>query len=157
MKVKWKSLRPVWPFVTPWMYSPWDSPGQNTGVGSLSLLQGIFPTQGSNPGLPHCRRILYQLSHKESPYNNMEESQRNNAISKKLSIPPHRPWPIPICSKATLNNIMLISPLPPSYKHSCSPNLSLLGHHVASFHRHLKSDSALSLSWVSFMALCSPR
>ena len=36
-------------------------------VGSLSLLRGIFPTQGSNPGLPHCRRILYQLSHKASP------------------------------------------------------------------------------------------
>ena len=35
------------------LYSPWNSPGQNTGVGSLSLLQGIFPTQGSNPGLPH--------------------------------------------------------------------------------------------------------
>ena len=48
------------------LYSPWNSPGQNTGVGSLSLLQGISPTQGSNPGLPHCRRILYQLSHK--PY-----------------------------------------------------------------------------------------
>ena len=47
--------------------SPWNSPGQNTGVGSLSLLQGIFPTQRSNPGLPHCRRILYQLSHKGSP------------------------------------------------------------------------------------------
>ena len=46
---------------------PWNSPGQNTGVGSLSLLQGIFPTQGSNPGLPHCRLILYQLSHKGSP------------------------------------------------------------------------------------------
>ena len=44
-----------------------NSPGQNTGVGSLSLLQGIFPTQGSNPGLPHCRWILYQLSHKGSP------------------------------------------------------------------------------------------
>ena len=44
----------------------WNSPGQNTGVGSLSLLQGIFPDQGSNPGLPHCR-ILYQLSHKGSP------------------------------------------------------------------------------------------
>ena len=43
------------------------SPGQNTVVGSLSLFQGIFPTQGSNPGLPHCRRILYQLSHKGSP------------------------------------------------------------------------------------------
>ena len=38
-----------------------------TGVGSLSLLQGIFPTQGLNPGLPHCRQILYQLSHKRSP------------------------------------------------------------------------------------------
>ena len=49
------------------LYSPWNSPGQNTGVGSLSLLQGIFPTQGLNPGLPHCREILYQLSHKGSP------------------------------------------------------------------------------------------
>ena len=45
------------------LFSPWNSPGQNTGVGSLSLLQGLFPTQGSNPGLPHCGRILYQLSH----------------------------------------------------------------------------------------------
>ena len=49
------------------LYSPWNSLGQNTGMGSLSLLQGIFPTQGSNPGLPHCRKILYQLSHKGSP------------------------------------------------------------------------------------------
>ena len=49
------------------LYSPWNSPCQNTGMHSLSLLQGIFPTQGSNSGLPHCRRILYQLSHKGSP------------------------------------------------------------------------------------------
>ena len=49
------------------LYSPWHSPGQNTRVGSLSLLQGIFPTQGSNPGLPHCGQILYQLSHRASP------------------------------------------------------------------------------------------
>ena len=49
------------------LYSPRNSPGQNTGVGSLSLLQGISPTQGSNPGLPHCRQILYQLNHKGSP------------------------------------------------------------------------------------------
>ena len=49
------------------LYSPWNSPGQNTGVGSLSFLQGIFPTQGSNPDLPHCRQILYQLSHEGSP------------------------------------------------------------------------------------------
>jgi len=48
-------------------YSPWNFPGQNTGVGSLSLLQRIFQTQGLNPGLPRCRQILYQLSHQESP------------------------------------------------------------------------------------------
>ena len=47
--------------------SPWNSPGQNAGVGTLSLLQGIFPTQGSNPGLLHCRRVLYHLSHQGSP------------------------------------------------------------------------------------------
>ena len=49
------------------LYSPRNSPGQNTGVGSLSLPQGIFSTQGSNPGLLHCRWILYQLSHQGSP------------------------------------------------------------------------------------------
>ena len=49
------------------LYSPWNSPGQNTAVGSLSLLQGIFSTHGLNPGLPHCRWILYQLSHQGSP------------------------------------------------------------------------------------------
>ena len=49
--------------VTPWtIKSPWNSPGQNTGVGSLSLLQGIFPTQGSNLGLLHCMWILDHLS-----------------------------------------------------------------------------------------------
>ena len=49
------------------LYSPWNSPGRNTGVGCLSLLQGIFPIQGWNSGLLHCRRILHQLSHKGSP------------------------------------------------------------------------------------------
>ena len=49
------------------LYSPWNSLGQNTGVGSPSFLWGIFPTQWSNPGLLHCRWILYQLSHKGSP------------------------------------------------------------------------------------------
>ena len=65
-KWKWKSLSGVRLFETPWI-SPWNSPGQNTGVGSHSLLQGIFPTQGLNPGLPHRRQILYQLSHRGSP------------------------------------------------------------------------------------------
>ena len=49
------------------LHIPWNSPGQNTGVGSFSLLQGIFSTQGSNPSLPHCNQILYQLSYQGSP------------------------------------------------------------------------------------------
>ena len=49
------------------LFCPWDSPGKNTGVGSPSLLQGIFPTQGSNTGLPYCRRVLYHLSHQGNP------------------------------------------------------------------------------------------
>ena len=54
---------------TPWteepgrLLCPWDSPGENTEVGSHALLQEIFPTQGSNPGFLNCRRILYSLSH----------------------------------------------------------------------------------------------
>ena len=50
----------------PWFLCPWNSPGKNTGVGCLFLLQGIFSTQGSNPGFPHCRQILYHLSHQGS-------------------------------------------------------------------------------------------
>ena len=69
-KIPWRKERlptPVfWPREFHGLYSPWNSPSQNT-VGSLSLLQGIFPTQGLNPGLPHCRRILYQLSYQGSP------------------------------------------------------------------------------------------
>ena len=65
------AIQPSHPSVIPslWphgLYSSWNSPGHNTGVDSLSLLQGIFPTQGSNPDFPHCRQLLYQLSHKGS-------------------------------------------------------------------------------------------
>ena len=71
MKVKLKVAQSCLTLCNPMDYSPWNSPGQNTGVGSLFLLQGIFPTQGLNPGLLHCRQILYQLSHKGSPYINI--------------------------------------------------------------------------------------
>ena len=66
------------------LYSSWNSPGQNTGVGSLSLLQGIFPTQRSNPGLPHYRRILYQLRHKGSP----SLHQMDKLLELQISISP---------------------------------------------------------------------
>ena len=49
------------------LYRQWNPPVQNTGAGSHSLPEGIFPTQGLNPGLPHCRQTLYQLNHKRSP------------------------------------------------------------------------------------------
>ena len=65
-KWKWKSLSCV-QLCDPCDFSPWNSPGQNTGVGSLYVLQRLFPTQGLNLGLPHCRWILYQLIHKGSP------------------------------------------------------------------------------------------
>ena len=62
------SLSCAWLFVTPWTVActkflhPWDFLGENTGVGCHFLLQGIFLTQGSNPGLLHCRQTLYHLS-----------------------------------------------------------------------------------------------
>ena len=66
-----KSLSRVRLFVTSqtvaYQACPWDSPGKSTGVGCHFLLQGIFPTQGSNLGLSHCRQTLYPLSHQGSP------------------------------------------------------------------------------------------
>ena len=64
--------------------SPWNSLGQNTGVGSLSLLQGIFPTQGSTLGFPHCRQILYQLSHKRSPNVGLAKRVRNQPHTRTI-------------------------------------------------------------------------
>ena len=60
-------------FATPWTVASQAPlsmgilPGKNIGLGCHGLIQGIFPTQGSNPGLPHCRQILYRLSHQGSP------------------------------------------------------------------------------------------
>ena len=75
----------LWPYG---LYSPWNSLGQNTGVGSLSLLQEIFPTQGLNPGLPQYRQILYQLSHQGSvhAYNNtIHNSQKSETTSVSIN------------------------------------------------------------------------
>ena len=65
--------------------SPWNFPGQNTGVGWHSLLQGIFPTQGLNPGLLHCRQILYCLSHQESP--TVNHAAINISVQMSLQVP----------------------------------------------------------------------
>ena len=63
-----QSLSCVWLFATPWtvpirLLCPWDFPGKSAGVDCRFLFQGIFSTQGSNPGLPRCRQTLYRLSH----------------------------------------------------------------------------------------------
>ena len=67
-----------------------EFPGKNTGVGSHSLLQGIFPTQGSNLGLLHCRQILYHLSHQRSPgaiKNGVEWSGSRSVVSDSFATP----------------------------------------------------------------------
>ena len=71
-KVKVKSFSRARLFATPWtvactkLLHPWDFQGKSTGVGCHFILQGIFPTQGSNPGLSHCRQTLYRPSHQGS-------------------------------------------------------------------------------------------
>ena len=76
------------------LINPRNSPGWNSGVGSLSLLQGIFPIYGSNPGLLHCRQILYQLSHKGSPGSGVTIAMRFREVKKEkgkqLSFIKHR-------------------------------------------------------------------
>ena len=78
--------------------NPWNSPGQNNGVGSCSLLQGIFPIQGSNPCLPHCRQILYQLSHKGSPDLCKDEIKKHKVGAQQLLVP------FSLCCEITISN-----------------------------------------------------
>ena len=85
------------------LYRSWNSLGQNTGEVSLSLLQGIFPTQGSNPGFLHWRQILYQLSHKGSPIHSEESRiERDTCIPKFIAALFTRatPWKQPRCPSA---------------------------------------------------------
>ena len=74
------SLRPRGLYPAKLLY-PWDSPGKNTGVGCHSLLQGIFLTQGLNPGLLHCRQILYHLRY--------QEGQEENGVTEDEMVGQH--------------------------------------------------------------------
>ena len=69
------------------LYNPWNSLGQNTGMGNLSLLQGIFPTQKSKWGLLHCRRILYQLSYQLDHPLDHRKHNRKTSISALVTMP----------------------------------------------------------------------
>ena len=86
------TLSRVWLFATPWTVCslplwplwPWNSPGKNAGVGSHSLLQGIFLIQGLNLGLLHCRQILYQLNYQGSPTKYLHAFKHSLIISIKM-------------------------------------------------------------------------
>ena len=74
------------------LHSPPDSPvhGENTGVGCHALLQRIFPTLGSNPGLPHCRRILYYLSHQDTCVTSATGGHSKSPFPRVLSGAPYQ-------------------------------------------------------------------
>ena len=74
LKRKWKCLSCVWLSATPWTIQTMEFSRPDPGVSSLSLLQGTFPTQGSNPGLLHCRWILHQLRYQERNHKNYCET-----------------------------------------------------------------------------------
>ena len=122
---KWKKVKvtqscPI--LCDPMDYSPWHSPDQNTGAGSLSILQGIFPAQGRNPGLLHCRQILYQLRHKGSPFwkwyssnpwNHIDNQfRRENATHGPAALSAH-----PLCCTVLSHSVVSDSLWP----HDCSP------------------------------------
>ena len=85
---KVKSFSHVRLFATPWIVTrllcPWDFPGKNIGVGCHFLLQGIFPSQGSNPGLPHCWQTLYHLSHQGSSHKITQHSSNRDRTQSCL-------------------------------------------------------------------------
>ena len=97
--VKVKSLSCVRLSATLWTVAnqaplcPWDFPGKITGVGCHCLLHGIFPTQGSNPGLPHCRQTLYHLSHQGSKIKTVEQVESNSWNRCLFERVPHLPMP----------------------------------------------------------------
>ena len=103
LKVKVKSLSCVRLFATPWavacprLLHPWDFLGKSTEVGCHFLLQGIFPTQGSNPGLPHCRQTLYHLSHQgNSQFSQFSHSVMSGSLRPHESQHARPPCPSPI-------------------------------------------------------------
>ena len=133
------------------LYSPWNSLGQNTEVGSLSHLQGIFPTQGLNPGFLHCRLIFfYQLSHKGSPgilewvtypFSRGSSQPRNQPGSPALQVdslpvkPQGKPKNTGVGSLSLLQQIFLTK----------EPNQGLL--HSSRFFTNWAAREALLLVW----------
>ena len=123
------------------LYSPWNSPGQNTGMGSLSLLQGIFPTQGLSPGLLHCRQILYQLSHQGSPCISTEPYSYSFTYSFTC-------WSSISTSSASADPTNLISKL--FLKNPCYHFTFM----IMFFHQHYKQRRKCSCQYTDLLPQC---
>ena len=123
-----------------------DSPGKNTGVGCPALLQGIFPTQKSNPGLLHCRWILYCVNHQRSPFNSSVQSLScvqlfaapwTAARQASLSI---------INSQSLLKLLSIASVMPSNHLLLCHPLLLL----PSIFLRVFSNELALHIRWPKY-------
>ena len=101
-KRKWKLLSHVQLLATSWTIQFIEFSSQNTGVDTLSLLQGIFPTQELNSGLPHCRQILYQLSYQGSPHHQRIHTSDKEACEKMFHIICHRLSLVQLLSRVQL-------------------------------------------------------
>ena len=96
------------------LYSPWNSLGQNTGMGCLSLLQGIFPTQGLNQGLRRCRRVLHKLNHGGSPSGARGKEKKPACRCKRQKRRRFDPWvgKIPLEKNMTTHSSILAWKIP---------------------------------------------
>ena len=131
------------------LYSPWNSPGKNTGVGNRSLLQGIFPTQGSNPGVLHRRQILYQLSHQGS----FSSVQFISVAQSRLTLWPHGlqharlscPSPTP---RSLLKLMSIESVMPSNHLTFCHTLLLLPS--ISPSIRVFSNESVLRMRWPKY-------
>ena len=131
---------------------PWNSPGKNAGVGSHSLLQEIFPTQGLNPGVLHCKEILYHLNYQESPiqFSSVQSLSRVQLFAT--------PWtaahqaPLSITNFRSLLKFMSIELVMP-FNHFilCSPLFLPLS--IFPSIRVFSNESVLSIRWPKYWSL----
>ena len=132
-----------------------DSPGKNTGVGCHALLQEVFPTQGLNPGLPHCRQIIYPLS----PQGNPKKAQYSVSSVQSLSRVQHAtPWTaahqasLSITNSRSLLKLMSIESVMPS-NHLILCHLLLLPPSILPSIRVFSNESVLRIRWPKYSVL----
>ena len=150
MKWKWKSLSHVWFFATPWTIQLMEFSRPEYWVGSLSVLQWIFPTQELNPRLLHCRQILYQLSYQGSPqFSSVQSLSRVWLFAT--------PW-IAACqaslsitnSRSSLRLTSIESMMPSSHLILCYP--LLLRPPIPPSIRDFSNESTLRMRWLKYQS-----